>query len=73
MFVPNAMSIFAQASVAVCPGEKAGNTALTYLWTMSYGDAVSSSVDPRFFKLPAYTLNSTQVLASFKRFQKRVK
>ena len=61
-FVPNAVSIFAQASLAVCPGEKAGNAALTYLWTMSFADAVSSSVDPRYFKLPAYSLNSTQVV-----------
>ena len=51
---PNPLGLFAQASVAVCPGGKAGSTALSYRWRCTtYAGAVSTSVDPRFFKLPA--------------------
>ena len=52
---PNPLNLFAQASVAVCPGGKAGSTALSYRWRcMTFAGVVSTSVDPRFFKLPAY-------------------
>jgi hypothetical protein len=51
---PNALDLFAQASVAACPGGKAGSAALSYRWVCTtYSGAVSTSVDPRFFKLPA--------------------
>jgi len=54
---PNPLGLFAQASVAVCPGGKAGSTALSYRWRCTtYAGAVSTSVDPRFFKLPACVL-----------------
>ena len=51
---PNPLGLFAQASVAVCPGGKSGSTALSYRWLCTtFAGAVSTSVDPRFFKLPA--------------------
>ena len=57
---PLALTVFAEASVAACPGEKVGSTSLSYVWTSeSFGRLVSESRDPRFFKLGAYALNST--------------
>ena len=54
---PNPLGLFAQASIAVCPGGKTGSTALSYRWRCTtYAGAVSTSVDPRFFKLPACVL-----------------
>ena len=65
MFAPKFLSIFAQASVAVCPNTQARNTKLEYAWALiSRAELVSSSVDPRYFKLPAFSLNSTQVNAA---------
>jgi hypothetical protein len=61
VLVPSQLSIFAQASVAVCPGMKMGSAALTYIWSCSRDDAVSTSVDPRFFKLDPFTFNATQI------------
>ena len=43
-----------------CPGSAVKSTALTYVWECSYLGAVSTAVDPRYFKLPAYTLNASQ-------------
>ena len=62
---PNPLGLFAQASVAVCPGGKAGSTTLSYRWRCTtYASAVSTSVDPRFFKLPACVpLFSSRVLS----------
>ena len=60
MLVPAQLTIFAQASVALCPGDKAGTTALIYEWTCSREAAISTSVDPRFFKIDPFTFNSTQ-------------
>ena len=60
MLVPAQLTIFAQASVALCPGDKAGTTALIYEWTCSREDAVSTSVDPRYFKIDPFGFNSTQ-------------
>ena len=60
MLAPAQLSIFAQASIALCPGEKAGTTSLTYMWSCSHAGAVSTSVDPRFFKIDPFTFNSTQ-------------
>ena len=60
MLVPSQLTIFAQASVALCPGDKAGTTTLTYVWTCSREAAVSTSVDPRFFKIDPFGFNSTQ-------------
>lgn len=64
---PNALTIFASAAVAICPGSGGGanSLALEYLWTFrSVGNArnilASESVDPRYFKLPAFALNATQ-------------
>ena len=60
MLVPAQLTIFAQASAALCPGDKAGTTALIYEWTCSREDAVSTSVDPRYFKIDPFGFNSTQ-------------
>lgn len=61
---PLSLTIFAEASVAVCPGEKAGSSALSYRWSSeTLLRLTSSSRDPRFFKLPAYALNSTTTYA----------
>ena len=61
MFRPSPLSLFADAAVAVCPGEKAGSTALTYLWECSYPGVTSTMVDidPRYFRLPGFTLNAS--------------
>ena len=61
---PAQLAIFAQASVALCPGEKAGKASLTYVWTCSREAAVSTSVDPRYFKIAPFGFNSTQVVAA---------
>jgi len=65
MISPAQLAVFAQASVANCPGEKAGITALTYDWkclfSCSSDWAYSSSVDPRYFKLPPFSLNASQM------------
>ena len=60
MLAPSQLTVFAQASVALCPGDQAGSAALTYLWTCSRSDAVSTSVDPRYFKIDPFSFNSTQ-------------
>ena len=60
MLVPAQLTIFAQASAALCPGDKTGTTALIYEWTCSREDAVSTSVDPRYFKIDPFGFNSTQ-------------
>ena len=60
MLVPSQLTVFAQASVALCPGDSSGSAALTYVWTCSREDAVSTSVDPRFFKVDPFSFNSTQ-------------
>ena len=60
VLAPSQLSIFAQASVAVCPGMKVGSAALTYVWSCSRDGAVSMSVDPRYFKLDPFSLNATQ-------------
>ena len=57
--VPMQLSIFAQASLALCPGDRAGSASLTYVWTCSREGAVSTSVDPRYFKLDPFSLNSS--------------
>ena len=59
MLVPSQLSIFAQASVALCPGGKAGSVSLNYVWTCSHEGAVSTSVDPRYFKISPFSFNST--------------
>lgn len=56
MLAPAQLSVFAAASVAACPGASM-RTSLTYVWSCSYLggsplDVTSSSVDPRYFKLP---------------------
>ena len=60
MLVPAQLTVFAQASAALCPGDKAGTAALIYEWTCSREDAVSTSVDPRYFKIDPFGFNSTQ-------------
>ena len=49
------LSIFADARVC-----RASSLALTYVWnaTSSNGKHLSTSVDPRYFELPAYTLSA---------------
>lgn len=51
---------FAEAASAACPGEKASSASLIYVWRCSYAAAASTSVDPRYFKLPSFALNATQ-------------
>ena len=56
MLAPAQLSVFAAASVAACPGVSM-RSSLTYAWSCTnFGgsplDATSSSVDPRYFKLP---------------------
>ena len=63
MLVPSQLTIFAQASVALCPGEKARTSSLTYVWKCSREDAVSTSVDPRYFKVDPFSFNSSQSYA----------
>ena len=71
-FAPNPLGLFAQASIAVCPGGKTGSTALSYRWRCTtYAGAVSTSVDPRFFKLPACVpLFSSRVLSFVSRVRR---
>ena len=54
MLVPSNLALFAQASVAVCPGQRASSN-LRYIWECSLAGLQSTSVDPRFFKASAYT------------------
>jgi hypothetical protein len=61
---PVALSLFASAAVAVCPGRSA-SPSLDYVWSFlsvdsASGVLTSQSVDPRYFKLPALALNATQ-------------
>ena len=59
-----ALSLFASAAVAVCPG-RSKSPSLDYLWSFrpiggAHDILASSSVDPRYFKLPAFALNASQ-------------
>ena len=61
-----ALSLFASAAVAVCPGRSASSPSLDYIWSLRSAGSVhqmvfvSQSVDPRVFKLPAFSLNASQ-------------
>ena len=61
------LSLFASAAVAVCPGRSASSPSLDYIWSLRSAGSVhhqmvfvSQSVDPRVFKLPAFSLNASQ-------------
>ena len=54
---PQQLNLFAEASVAVCPGQRA-SAQLSYRWTCA-GGASSFSVDPRYFKVSAFTFNAS--------------
>ena len=57
MLVPSQLALFAQASVAVCPGQKASGK-LSYRWECSLAGLQSTSVDPRFFKAAPFTFQA---------------
>lgn len=62
MYRHSQLDLFADASVAVCPGRTTKSTSLAYEWHCAgCSSATSSSRDPRRFQLPPFTLNVSQV------------
>ena len=62
MYRHSQLDLFADASVAVCPGRMAKSTSLVYEWLCAgCSSASSSSRDPRRFQLAPFTLNVSQV------------
>ena len=59
MLVPSQLALFAQASVAVCPGQKASANLSLPMGVLARGAAVTS-VDPRFFKANPFTFQAQQ-------------
>ena len=62
-YAPKTLALFADAAIAVCPGRTAPSgvaATLVFSWVVvSHPKLSSVSVDPRFFKLPALTLNAS--------------